>query len=84
MTYLYEIISTGETIEVEQKITEPAHTVLEIDGELHTVRRLISGVPSFTLVSGASGGWSSTGYAKPENQRQAEQVLGRPLNKPAS
>lgn len=77
MTYLYEILSTGATVEVEQRISEPAHTVLEIDGELHAVKRLISGTPRFDLRSGPSGGWSSVGYSKTLQQRKCDRKLGR-------
>lgn len=83
MTYDYEVITTGQVIQVEQRISEPAHTVLEIDGELRCVKRLISGTPGINFVAGPSGGWASTGYAKPEHERKAEQVLGRPLVKAA-
>lgn len=82
-TYTYEVITTGELVEVEQRITELAHTVLELDGELRTVRRVIVSAPRFNLVSGAAGGWSNTGYAKPEHERKAEATLGRPLFKAA-
>jgi hypothetical protein len=77
MTYTYQVISTGETLEVEQRITEPAHEVLEVDGEFVNVRRLISGAPGFNLVSGASGGWSETGYAVPLNKRKLNARLGK-------
>lgn len=78
MTYEYLVIATGETVTVEQRITEPAHTVLEIDGELRAVKRLISAESGgFRLVSGPSGGWSSTGYAPTIQQRKAEAKLGR-------
>ena len=46
------------------------------------VERLIAGAPRFSLVSGDSGGWASTGYSKTEPQRQAEAALGRKLHKP--
>ena len=61
------------------------------DGEGHSagretaypVKRLISASSGgFRLVSGPSGGWASTGYSKNEGHRQAEAILGRPLNKP--
>lgn len=80
MTYEYLVIATGQVVEVQQRISEPAHTVLEVDGELVSVKRLISAESGgFRLVSGASGGWGSQGYSKPEHERKAEQVLGRPL-----
>lgn len=82
MTYTYEVTATGKTIDVEQRITEDAHTVLEVDGELVSVRRLISGTPMFDLRSGPSGGWGASGYSKPVNERWAEQTLGRKLVKP--
>lgn len=77
MTYEYLVISTGETVTVEQRITEPAHTVLEIDGELRSVKRLISAESGgFRLVSGPSGGWSSGGYAPTVQQRKYEAKTG--------
>lgn len=83
MTYDYQVITTGQIIQVEQRITEPAHTVLEIDGELRCVRRLISGAPPAFLVDGPSGGWSSAGYSKRPHERVAEHKLGRKLVKAA-
>ena len=59
-TYTYEVITTGQQIEVTQSIKEPAHTVLEIDGELRTVRRLIAGSTSFHLKGGR---WAKQGYS---------------------
>jgi len=82
-TYLYQVISTGAQLEVEQSIREPAHTVLEVDGELVSVKRLISGPGSFQLISGDSGGWSNTGYSKAPHERAAEHTLGRKLHKAA-
>lgn len=67
MTYEYQILTTGQIIEVEQRITEPAHEVLEIDGELVSVRRLISGAPLVNLASGGVG-WASGGYSKTKAQ----------------
>ncbi len=81
MTYLYEVVKTGKTIEVQQRITEPAHTVLEIDGELVTVKRLISGAPGFNLIPGPSGGWASDGYSEPENIRKASAKLGHKVRR---
>lgn len=83
MTYDYEVISTGAVVQVEQRITEPAHTVLEIEGEMRRVRRLISGAPRFNLVSGESGGWAAAGYSKLPHERRAEAKLGRKLTKRA-
>lgn len=78
MTYEYEVIKTGQIIEVQQRITEDAHTVLEIDGELMSVRRLISKESGgFRLVSGESGGWASSGYARPDNFLKFEKEMGR-------
>lgn len=83
MTYEYEVVGTGQVIEVQQSIKEDAHTVLEVDGELVSVRRLISSKSGgFRLVPGASGGWSDSGYSKRPHQRQAEAALGRSLIKP--
>lgn len=67
MTYEYLVEATGQVVQVEQRITEDAHTVLEIDGELQTVQRLISGGTSFTLGAGGVG-WASQGYAKTKAQ----------------
>lgn len=83
LTYDYEIISTGAVVQVEQRITEPAHTVLELGGEMCRVRRLISGAPQVHLIEGDSGGWSNTGYAKRPHERRAEAKLGRKLTKAA-
>jgi predicted nucleic acid-binding Zn ribbon protein len=56
--YDYEIITTGKIVTVEQSIKEPAHTVLEIDGELRTVRRVISNTTF--LLKGSC--WAKDGY----------------------
>jgi hypothetical protein len=77
ITYTYLVESTGQTIELEQRITEDAHTVLEIDGQLLSVRRLISGAPQVNLISGPSGGWSETGYAVPLNKRKLRHREGK-------
>lgn len=82
MTYLYEVLSTGEQVEVEQRITEAAHQTLEVNGKVEHVRRLIAGTPAFDLRSGPTGGWAASGYSKPENHRWAESTLGRPLVPP--
>jgi len=76
--YIYEIVSTGQQIEVEQRITEPAHTVLEVDGELVTVRRLISGAGNFMLMGGQ---WAADGYSQPLGVRKAEKILGKKVSK---
>lgn len=83
MTYEYEVITTGAIVEVQQRMSDPAHTVLEIDGELRCVRRLISGAPAVQFISGPSGGWSSAGYALTPAQRKAEAKLGRRVIKRA-
>ena len=79
MTYLYEVLSTGETIEVEQSIKEPAHEILEVNGSLHRVRRLISGAPKVLFMHDRtdSCGWADSGYAKHEAQRKCDKKLGR-------
>lgn len=59
-TYEYEIIKTGEVIEVDQRITDAPHTTLEVNGEFHTVRRLIS-TTSFHLKGNC---WAKDGYRK--------------------
>lgn len=81
MTYDYLVVSTGQVVQVEQRMSEPAHTVLEIDGELRSVKRLISAAPSFTLIPGASGGWANEGYSTPENFRKAERRLGHKVHR---
>lgn len=83
MTYDYEVITTGQVIQVEQRISEPAHTVLEVDGELRTVRRLISGTPGFNLIAGPAGGWAESGYGHKPHELDAMRTLGRPLVKAA-
>ena len=77
MTYDYLVVSTGQVIQVDQRISEPAHTVLEIDGQLHTVRRLISGAPSFSLAAGGVG-WAAGGYAKTKAQVIRENTWRKP------
>jgi predicted nucleic acid-binding Zn ribbon protein len=81
-TYLYQVVATGQEIEVIQSIKEPKHEVLEVDGELVTVKRLIASAVPAVLISGPSGGWASQGYSKPEHMRKAEQTLGRKLYTP--
>lgn len=77
-TYTYRFEDTGETIDVEHSIkSEALETV-----QGRPVTRLISGAPRFSLISGDSGGWASTGYSKTETERKAEQTLGRKLHKP--
>jgi hypothetical protein len=83
MTYVYQIISTGKTLEVEQRISEDAHTVLEVDGEMVSVKRLISAAPGFNLVSGPAGGWAESGYGHKPHELDAMRTLGRPLTKAA-
>lgn len=68
MTYIYEVIETGQQIEVEQSIKEPPHTVLEVDGNFHNVRRLVSGGTGFLLSQGGVG-WSKQGYSKAGQKR---------------
>lgn len=91
-TYLYEDTKTGERFEVQQRISEPKLTWRDPEAQVmgfdevpkgkHPLKRLIAGSPSFTLISGDSGGWASQGYSKPEHARKAEQTLGRKLRKP--
>lgn len=80
MTYEYSYTDeAGGTFEVQQRITDPA--LKEHEGR--PCRRLISSQSGgFRLVSGASGGWSRTGYSPSPNQRWAEKQLGRKLIKP--
>jgi len=81
-TYRYQVIADGREVEVEQRITAPALTVLEVEGKVVSVKRLINGTPMIDLRSGPSGGWAASGYSKPENHRQAEAILGRKLIPP--
>jgi predicted nucleic acid-binding Zn ribbon protein len=82
-TYTYQDAEGGE-YEVQQRITEAPLSVLEVaPGEFKSVKRVISGGAGFVLKSGASGGWSSTGYGHTPGQLDAMRVLGRPLTKRA-
>lgn len=49
MTYTYEVIDTGELIEVEHTISTPAYTTYEINGKTVNVRRVINGGTGFIL-----------------------------------
>lgn len=81
MTYDYQC-AAGAEFEVEQKMSDPKLTECPLCGNC-TPKRLISAESGgFRLVSGASGGWASSGYSKPEGHRQAEQMLGRKLHQP--
>lgn len=89
MMYLYSCPRCGE-YEVEQRITDarldkcrrPSGNFAFPDkrGELacgRPLKRLINGIGAPpVLLSGASGGWSETGYALTPQQRKADHVLG--------
>lgn len=60
-TYLYQIVETGEEIEVEHSVNAKPLTVLEHEGRLVSVRRLISGSSNFVLKGGC---WSRDGFEK--------------------
>ena len=57
--YLYQIISTGEEIEVEHSVNAKPLTVLEHEGRLVSVKRLIAGSSNFVL---KGGNWARDGY----------------------
>lgn len=81
MTYCYLVLSgpdAGKEIDIEQSIAADALT--EHQGV--RVKRLISAAAPVQFMSGPSGGWASSGYAKPAGHRWAETQLGRPLTKP--
>jgi hypothetical protein len=82
VTYLYLFLDKlGGTIDIQHGMAEPART--EHHGR--PVRRLIadnSSRPVLKYDASQSSGWSSQGYAKPENHRHAEMTLGRRLYKP--
>ena len=92
MTYEYEDQVTGETLTVEQRISdEPfrwydpkedrfVHGMKALS-RWHPVKRLISGAPEFNLIPGASGGWANEGYSTPENFRRAEKRLGHKVHR---
>lgn len=80
-TYTYQDADGGE-YEIQQKITEEPLQVLETEpGVFRSVKRVISGGAGFVLKSGASGGWSATGYGHTPGQLEAMRTLGRPLTK---
>jgi hypothetical protein len=82
VTYTYAYTDRqGGTVEIAHSMSEPART--EHYGR--PVKRIISDnshPPVFKYDASATSGWSSHGYAKPENHRQAEHALGRKLFKP--
>ena len=81
-TYTYED-ENGRQYEIEQRITEEAHELLEVKpGHFARVKRVISGGGGFVLKSGPSGGWASSGYGHSPAQLDAMRTLGRPLTKP--
>ena len=82
MTYEYKDLETGEVFEVQQSMKDeplqvrPCNCKRAPSGRErhscgHRVQRLISAQRDPHLVSGDAGGWSSTGYAKPEAVRVA-------------
>lgn len=99
-TYDYLDTVTGETLTVEQRITDEPFThyaphakaffrsspsVGDAGGKCHRVKRQISAESGgFRLVRGDSGGWGADGYSKKPHERQNEAILGRKLTKPAT
>lgn len=75
-TYTYQD-AEGREYQVVQRITDPPLTAIEG----RPVKRVIATAPGFVLKSGATGGWSSTGYGHTPGQLDAMRVLGRPLTK---
>ena len=87
ITYEYLNLTTGETYEVEQPITDAAYTHRAPDGTWVTptapvpqgslaVRRLVSGGLGFRLSPGGSG-WAAQGYALPVGKRKLNAMGGR-------
>lgn len=60
MIYIYEIIETGEQLEIEQKITDPRLETIEHNGQQVAVKRLITGGTGFILRGGC---WSRDDYS---------------------
>jgi hypothetical protein len=61
MLYDYEVVETGQVIEVEHPISQPALTEYTLeDGRKVNVRRLISGSTKFVL---KGGNWARDGYS---------------------
>lgn len=60
MIYIYEIIETGEQLEIEQKITDARLETIERDGQQIAVKRLITGGTGFIL---RGGNWHRDGYS---------------------
>jgi predicted nucleic acid-binding Zn ribbon protein len=58
-TYVYQVIDTGEEVEVEQSISAKPLTVLEHNGRVCSVKRLIAGSSNFILKGSA---WGRDGY----------------------
>ncbi len=82
ITRTYECIKHGIEYDVEQRITDGAlKSCPQCADKACVPKRLINCEGSLHFIAGDSGGWSSTGYSKPLNQRSAEQTLGRKLRK---
>ena len=82
VTRAYQCTRTGVQFEFPQRITEGPLTQCAHCGHSKCVpKRLINLNSDVHFRSGESGGWSSTGYSKPEHERRAEGILGRKLRK---
>lgn len=62
MTYTYQVIETGQEIEIDHPMSQPALTEIERDGVKMTVKRLIQGGGSGFILKG--DGWARTGYER--------------------
>lgn len=68
--------------ETEQRITDGPLTACHHCAVPKCVpKRLVNVSSDVHFISGASGGWSNTGYSKRPHERRAEQQLGRRLIK---
>jgi len=82
ITRTYECVDNGIVYDVEQRITDgPLTSCPHCSDPKCVPKRLINCEGSVHFIAGDSGGWSSSGYSKPLNQRRAEQTLGRKLRK---
>ncbi len=82
ITRTYECIACRVAYEFEQRITDgPLKSCTYCKDPKCVPKRLINCEGALHFIAGDSGGWSSTGYSKPLNQRRAEQTLGRKLRK---